>query len=59
VHWSEYPALHAARSASIHPSLNRRSLFGFCVANYLLRPLSARWATVPLRSPAAPLGANT
>jgi beta-carotene hydroxylase len=51
VHWSRYPALHAARSASIHPSLNVRSLFGFCVANYLLRPLHPRGATVPLTSP--------
>ncbi|MEY2936044.1 MAG: hypothetical protein RL033_6793 [Pseudomonadota bacterium] len=50
VHWSRYPALHAARSSSIHPSLNQASLFGFCIANYLLRPLSARWGTVPLRS---------
>jgi fatty acid desaturase len=49
-HWSQYPALHAARSASIHPSLNQRSLIAFCVANYLLRPLSARWATMPLKT---------
>lgn len=54
LHWSQYPALHAARAARIHPSLNQRSLLGFCIANYVLRPLTARWATVPLEG--APAG---
>ena len=53
LHWSRYPALHAARQARIHPSLNVRSLFGFCVENYLLGSFSARFGTKPL-PPALP-----
>lgn len=48
VHWSLYPALHAARQQRIHPSLNVRSLFGFCVENYLLGSFSRRSGTAPL-----------
>lgn len=48
VHWSLYPALHAARQDRIHPSLNVRSLLGFCVENYLLHGFSRRFGTAPL-----------
>jgi len=49
-HWSEYPALHRARAARIHPSLNVPSLFWFCVENYVLRGLDTRFGTKPLVS---------
>jgi beta-carotene hydroxylase len=48
VHWSRYPELHAARAGALHPSLNAASLFGFCIDNYLLRPLGVRSGTEPL-----------
>jgi fatty acid desaturase len=44
-HWSQYPALHAARSASIHSDLKVRSLLHFWVENYLLRTFSTRFGT--------------
>jgi len=53
VHWSQYPALHAARQQRIHPSLNVRSMFGFCVENYLLGCFSRRFGTEPLGETAA------
>ena len=34
-HWSEYPALHAARAQRIDPRLNSGTIFGFCFAAYL------------------------
>jgi beta-carotene hydroxylase len=46
-HWSLYPALHAARQQRIHPSLNVRSMLGFCVENYVLRSLRPRLGTAP------------
>jgi len=35
-HWSAYPALHAARAATIAPRLNARTIFGFCFDSYVL-----------------------
>jgi len=35
-HWSEYPALHAARAARIDPRLNARTIFGYCFERYVL-----------------------
>jgi fatty acid desaturase len=36
VHWSLYPALHAARASRIDPALNERSILSFCLKNYAL-----------------------
>src|SRR5690606_37580519 len=36
VHWSRYRALHQARSARIHPSLNCHSIASYCIHTYLL-----------------------
>lgn len=54
VHWSQYAALHRARAARIHPSLNRHSVLSFCLETYVLGPFSARYRTRPL-APSAPL----
>ncbi len=35
-HWTEYPALHAARSARIAPHLNQQGILQFCIGRYLL-----------------------
>jgi beta-carotene hydroxylase len=35
-HWSRYPALHAQRSIGIDPSLNERTILGYCLKRYLL-----------------------
>jgi beta-carotene hydroxylase len=35
-HWSEYPALHAARQGAIEPVLEQRNVFAFLVHRYLL-----------------------
>jgi len=37
-HWSEYPALHAARVAQIAPALNPSSLIGYCFGKYVAGP---------------------
>jgi beta-carotene hydroxylase len=35
-HWSRYPALHAERAIGIDPSLNERTILGYCLKRYLL-----------------------
>jgi fatty acid desaturase len=69
VHWSQYASLHAARAASLHPSLNRHSVLSFCLETYVLGAFWARFRTRPLSptepfpmpepaSPAVPRGAH-
>jgi fatty acid desaturase len=48
VHWSQYASLHAARAASLHPSLNRHSVLSFCLETYVLGPFWPRFRTQPL-----------
>lgn len=45
LHWSQYAALHRARAASIHPSLQQASVLGFCLKSYLRGASSARYGT--------------
>jgi fatty acid desaturase len=47
-HWTGYAALHRARAERIHPSLNKHSVLSFCLENYVLGALSARFRTRPL-----------
>jgi fatty acid desaturase len=39
VHWSRYPALHDARSATIDPALNPRTIFGYAARTYFALPI--------------------
>jgi fatty acid desaturase len=48
-HWSEYPALHAARAAQIAPELNEGTLFGFFLRRYLWPAPSERTSAASAR----------
>jgi len=43
LHWSRYAALHRARAASIHPSLQKDSVLSFCFETYVLGTISKRY----------------
>jgi fatty acid desaturase len=47
-HWSRYPELHRERAPSIAPALQASSVLSFCVENYLLGAVLARFRTRPL-----------
>jgi beta-carotene hydroxylase len=45
VHWSKYPALHAAIEHEIHPALNESTIIGYSFKVYLLGLFLARFRT--------------
>jgi fatty acid desaturase len=45
LHWSKLPEAHAKIAAFIHPELNQKSIFGFCLRAYLLGAFSDRFRT--------------
>jgi fatty acid desaturase len=45
LHWSKLPEAHAKIAALIHPDLNQKSIFGFCLRAYLLGAISDRFRT--------------
>jgi fatty acid desaturase len=44
-HWSQLPEAHAKVAGLIHPDLNQRSLFGFCLRTYGLGAIHPRYRT--------------
>jgi len=58
VHWSLYPALHAARASRIDPALNEHSLLSFCLKNYALGIAFRGLRSTPLGSRRSAVGSH-
>jgi beta-carotene hydroxylase len=57
LHWSKLPEAHAKRGHLIHPELNQRSVFGFCIKAYLFGIFNERFRTKQIgRAPYDPPG---
>jgi beta-carotene hydroxylase len=57
LHWSKLPQAHAKIAHLIHPELNQKSIFGFCIKAYLLGIFDSRFRTKQVgRAPYDPPG---